>query len=99
MPVTCSARYQNSAKLRYLVTARVAINRALTLAPTDPDILFEAGHVAAAEGDQAAARRSWEKTIAADPNGPTARAARQALALLDVPFTVTTAIPKANDRK
>ncbi|MCY7338562.1 MAG: hypothetical protein LH465_01160 [Sphingomonas bacterium] len=82
-----------------LVTARVAINRALALAPADPAILFESGHVAAAEGDPAAARRAWEKTIAADPNGPTASAARQALSLLEVPLTVTTAVPQAKDGK
>ena len=77
----------------------MAINRALALAPVDPDILFEAGHVAAAEGDVSAARRAWERTIATDTNGPTASAARQALSLLDVPLTVTKPAPSSKVAK
>ena len=72
-----------------LPTARLAINRALALAPNDPDVLFEAGHVAQAEGDKAKAREHWQKAIAADPKGKTGLVARQALAMLDVPLTVT----------
>ncbi|MDQ3144891.1 MAG: tetratricopeptide repeat protein, partial [Pseudomonadota bacterium] len=70
--------------------ARVAINRALALAPSDPDILFEAGHVAEAEGDKARARDYWQKAVAADPAGPSGIAAKRALAMVDVPLTVTT---------
>ena len=72
-----------------LPTARVAINRALALAPGDVDVLFEAGHVADAEGDKAAARDYWQRAIAADPDSASGRGAKQALAMLDVPLTVT----------
>lgn len=81
-----------------LPTARLAINRALALAPDDPDVLFEAGHVADAEGDKAKARDYWQRAVAADPAGPSGQAARQALAMLDVPLSVRTAAPaKAAD--
>ena len=72
-----------------LVTARVAINRALSLAPNDVDVLFEAGHVADAEGDKAKARDYWQRAIAADPDSASGRSAKQALAMLDVPLSVT----------
>ena len=73
-----------------LPTARIAINRALALAPNDPDVLFEAGHVAEAEGDKAKARDHWQRAMTADPDGKTGLAAKQALAMLDVPLTVGT---------
>ncbi len=73
-----------------LPTAKMAINRALTLAMDDPAILFEAGHVAQVEGDKVRARVYWQQALDADPGGPTAQAAKDALALIDVPLTVTT---------
>ena len=72
-----------------LPTAKMAINRALTLAKDDPAILFEAGHVAAAEGDKQGARAYWQKALDADPGGATGLAAKQALAMVDVPLTVS----------
>ncbi|HET7709330.1 MAG TPA: hypothetical protein VFK50_07335 [Sphingomicrobium sp.] len=76
--------------------ARSAINRALSLAPEDPTILFEAGHVAHLADDNAGARGYWTRAAAADPAGPSGKAAREALAMLDVPLTVqsTAAAPK-----
>ena len=68
-------------------TAQAAIGRALSLAPSDPTILFEAGHVAQFAGDEAKAREYWTRA-AADPRGPVGKAARDALALLPVPLTV-----------
>lgn len=68
--------------------AKSAINRALALAPNDPLILFEAGHVAHFAGDQPGARDYWTRAVAADPNGATAGAARQALQLLEAPAAV-----------
>lgn len=68
--------------------AQMAINRALTLAPSDPTILFEAGHVAHFGGDEAKARDYWTRAMQADPKGPMGQAARDALALLPVPLTV-----------
>jgi tetratricopeptide (TPR) repeat protein len=70
-------------------TAKAAINRALAMAPDSPEIMFEAGHVAKAAGEEAAARAYWAKAAAADPKGPAGRAAREALAKSDAPLTVT----------
>jgi len=68
--------------------AKSAIGRALVLAPNDPTILFEAGHVAHFAGDEPGARDYWNRALAADPNGPSGKAAREALAMLTVPLTV-----------
>ena len=66
-------------------TAKTAIGRALSLAPDEPTILFEAGHVFHFAGDLAAARTYWTRAVAVDPNGASGKAAREALALLDKP--------------
>ena len=42
-------------------TAKSAIAKALSLAPDDPTILFEAGHVAHAIGDDDKARSYWAR--------------------------------------
>lgn len=65
--------------------ANRSINRALTLAPNDPAVLFEAGHVAHFTGDLVKARDYWTRAAAAEPAGPSGRAAAQALAMLDAP--------------
>jgi tetratricopeptide (TPR) repeat protein len=70
-------------------TAKLAIARALTLAPSDPTILFEAGHVASLAGEDAKARDYWTRTVAIDPNGVSGKAALDALAMTTVPLTVT----------
>ncbi|MGI8931979.1 MAG: tetratricopeptide repeat protein [Sphingomicrobium sp.] len=70
-------------------TAKAAINRALALAPDSPEVMFEAGHIAKAAGEDAKARDYWTSAAAADPKGPAGRAARAALALMEVPLTVT----------
>lgn len=67
------------------VTARAAIGRALTLEPNNPTILFEAGHVHHFAGDEAGARTYWSRASAADPNGKSGQAAREALKLLPAP--------------
>jgi tetratricopeptide (TPR) repeat protein len=69
-------------------TAEAAIAKALTLAPSDPSILFEAGHVAHFTGDDVGARHYWSRAAAGDPNGPAGKAAREALKLLPAPLTV-----------
>ncbi|HEU5286446.1 MAG TPA: hypothetical protein VFU20_08070, partial [Sphingomicrobium sp.] len=66
-------------------TAQYAIGRALGLAPTDPTILFEAGHVAHFAGDPAKARSYWSQANHFDPAGPIGKAAREALRLLSAP--------------
>ena len=75
-------------------TAKLAIGRALTLAPNDPTILFEAGHVFHFAGDDARARDYWSRAAAADPKGKPGDSARRALAMMDVPLTVTNQVTK-----
>jgi len=72
-----------------LPAAKSAINRALAMAPDSADVLFEAGHIAKAGGEDAQARDYWTRAVASDPNGPTGKAAREALAMTDAPLTVT----------
>lgn len=68
--------------------AKSAINRALAMVPDSAEVLFEAGHIAKASGEDAQARDYWTRAIAADSNGPTGKAARQALAMTDAPLAV-----------
>ena len=70
------------------VTAEAAISKALTLAPADPTILFEAGHVAQFAGDTVGARNYWRRAAEQDPSGPIGKAAREALSFLPAPLTV-----------
>ena len=72
-----------------IATAKSSINRALAMVPDSPEVLFEAGHVFQAAGEEAKARDYWTKAAAADPNGTSGKAARQALAMGDAPLTVT----------
>lgn len=69
-------------------TAKSAIAKALAMAPTDPTVLFEAGHVAHFTGDDEAARRYWRDAAAADRHGETGQAAAKAIELLGVDPTV-----------
>lgn len=66
------------------LTAKSAIAKALTLAPDDPAILFEAGHVSDFTGDDEAARTYWTRAQAGDPNGPVGKAAAKATEMLGV---------------
>jgi tetratricopeptide (TPR) repeat protein len=77
-------------------TAQHAIGRALSLAPTDPTILFEAGHVAHFAGNEAAARDYWTRAAAADPKGPIGKSANEALTLLPLPVTQKVPPAKSN---
>ena len=72
------------------LTAKTAIARALTLAPNDPAILFEAGHVSDFTGDDDAARTYWARAQAGDPNGPVGKAAAKAVEMLGVTPTLKT---------
>ena len=74
-------------------TAKSAIGKALTLAPSDPTILFEAGHVADFTGDQAQARTYWMRAAGSDPNGPAGKAAAKAIEMLGVTPAVTSGTP------
>jgi tetratricopeptide (TPR) repeat protein len=66
-------------------TAKSAIQRALTLAPQDPTILFEAGHVFQFAGEPDQARTFWDRVDQLDPDGPMGKAAREAMNLLSAP--------------
>lgn len=69
-------------------TAQAAINKALTLAPSDPTILFEAGHVADFTGDDDKARSYWMRAAGNDPHGEIGKAAAKAIEMLGVTPTV-----------
>jgi tetratricopeptide (TPR) repeat protein len=69
-------------------TAQSAINKALALAPSDPTVLFEAGHVADFAGNDDQARSYWMRAAAADPNGEIGKAAAKAVEMLGVTPTV-----------
>jgi tetratricopeptide (TPR) repeat protein len=71
-------------------TAQSSIGQALKLAPNDPTVLFEAGHVAHFTGDEVGARDYWTRAAAGDASGPTGQAARDALKMLPAPTTVVT---------
>jgi tetratricopeptide (TPR) repeat protein len=64
--------------------ARNAIGQALKLAPEDPTILFEAGHVAEYSGDDGEARTYWQRAVSADPKGSIGTAAARAIEMLGV---------------
>lgn len=70
------------------IAAQKAIDKALALAPSDPTVLFEAGHVADLLGDDERARSYWTRAADADPNGETGKAAAKAIELLGVTPTV-----------
>ncbi|HVF37310.1 MAG TPA: hypothetical protein VNA29_05145 [Sphingomicrobium sp.] len=70
-------------------TAKAAINRALALSPNSAEILFEAGHVAKAAGEDAQARDYWDRAVAADPEGAAGKAAKEALEMTAAPLAVT----------
>ena len=69
-------------------TASTAIGKALTLAPSDPAILFEAGHVADFNGNDDQARTYWMRAADSDPNGPVGKAAAKAIEMLGLTPTV-----------
>jgi len=69
-------------------TAQAAIARALALAPSDPTVLFEAGHVAHFVGDDAKARGYWMRAAGSDPTGESGQAAAKAVEMLGVIPTV-----------
>jgi tetratricopeptide (TPR) repeat protein len=76
-------------------TAQSAIAKALSLAPDDPTLLFEAGHVAHFTGDDDKARSYWAQARAGDPDGAIGKAAAKAIELLGVTPTVKLDAPAA----
>jgi tetratricopeptide (TPR) repeat protein len=76
-------------------TAQAAISKALTLAPSDPTILFEAGHVAFFAGNEDQARSYWMRAAGNDPDGPVGKAAAKAAEMLGVTPSVKAEAPPA----
>jgi len=74
-------------------TAQMAISKALTIAPSDPTILFEAGHVADFNGDDDKARSYWMRAAGSDPHGEIGKAAAKAVEMLGVTPTVKDSTP------
>jgi len=64
--------------------ATASIGKALTLAPSDPAVLLEAGYVADFNGDEDSARGYWRRAAEADPNGPAGKAAAKAAEMAGV---------------
>ena len=64
--------------------ATASIGKALTLAPSDPAVLLEAGYVADFNGDEDSARSYWRRAAEADPNGPAGKAAAKAAEMAGV---------------
>ncbi len=60
--------------------ASVEISRASALEPSNPDIMFEQGNIAAANGDMESARTVWQRTTKAAPGSEAAALAAKALA-------------------
>ena len=79
--------------------AQSSIGEALKLAPSEPTILFEAGHVAHFAGDDARARNYWERAASLDKGGSIGKAARDALAMLPAPATIVTQPKPAQPQK
>jgi tetratricopeptide (TPR) repeat protein len=63
-----------------MARASTEISRASTLEPSNPDIMFEQGNIAAANKDEATARKVWEMTVKAAPGSQAAELAAKALA-------------------
>jgi tetratricopeptide (TPR) repeat protein len=76
-------------------TAQSAIGKALSLAPSDPAVLFEAGHVAHFLGNIDQARSYWMRAAAGDPNGKVGKAAAKAVEMLGVTPTVKVQAPSS----
>lgn len=60
--------------------ASADIKEAILRAPNEADVLYEAGNVAAADGDMDGARAQWARAAAADPQSDAAKSARAELA-------------------
>jgi tetratricopeptide (TPR) repeat protein len=69
-------------RLDKLPDALAYIQTAASLLPRDPAVALEAGNIAIAAGDEAAARKQWEQTIAIAPSSRQANSAQAQLAAL-----------------
>jgi tetratricopeptide (TPR) repeat protein len=71
-----------------LPDALAYIQTAASLSPRDPAVALEAGNIAAAAGDDKAARKQWEQVIAIAPASRQANTAQAQLAALDAMSTL-----------
>jgi tetratricopeptide (TPR) repeat protein len=69
-------------RLNKLPDALTYIQTAASLLARDPAVALEAGNIAIAAGDEAAARKQWEQTIAIAPTSRQANTAQAQLAAL-----------------
>ena len=69
-------------RLNALPEALGHIKTAASLSPRDPAVALEAGNIASAAGDDAAARKHWEQVIAMAPASRQATTAQKQLAAL-----------------
>lgn len=63
-----------------MLRASSDISRASTLAPADPDVMFEQANIAHANNDDAAARQVWERVVKIAPGSEAATLSAKALA-------------------
>lgn len=71
-------------RMNVLPDALAYIQTAATLAPRDPAVALEAGNIAAAAGDDVAAREQWEQVITIAPDSRQAVTAQKQLAALGI---------------
>jgi tetratricopeptide (TPR) repeat protein len=69
-------------RMNKLPDALTYIQTAASLLPRDPAVALEAGNIAIAAGDEAAARKQWEQVIAIAPASRQANSAQAQLAAL-----------------
>lgn len=72
-------------RLNKLPEALSYIQTSASLLPRDPAVALEAGNIAIAAGDEAAARKQWEQVIAIAPTSRQANSAQVQLAALSAP--------------
>ena len=82
-----------SRRMAALADAQAQIETAARLAPTDAHVGLEAGVIAQLAGHTAAARRSWQSVVAADPDGDAGHQAANYLAQTADPAAVGPATP------
>ena len=76
-------------RLNKLPDALAFVQTSAALLPRDPAVALEAGNIAIAAGDEAAARKQWEQTIAIAPDSRQAMTATKQLAALAATSPVT----------
>lgn len=76
-------------RLNKLPDALAFIQTSAVLLPRDPSVALEAGNIAIAAGDETAARKQWEQTVAIAPDSRQAMTATKQLAALAAALPAT----------